>query len=115
MTEKVSRAFVDSQNVNPLDFLTDGETPEKAKIRINAVVAEVVQKGLSMRDGELHFGVSPSDMADAKTALTLLKQEDTNYMRHSNDGLMNAAGMLLLEWSHALMLPPKAFIKHNPE
>ncbi len=103
MTEQVSRAYVDSQNVNPLCFLTDGETPELAKTRILSVVVQVVQSGLSMRDGELHFGVSLSDMADAKTALGLLKDDDTNYMRHSNDSLMNAMGGFVFAYQKSQM------------
>jgi len=107
MAKKVSDAFVNSQKVNPNDFLTDGETSEQAKVRIASVVAQVVKSGLSMRDGELHFGVSPSDMADAKTALGLLKDDDTNYMRHANDSLVNAIGAFVHAYQSSQMGPEK--------
>lgn len=96
-------SFARSMKVGPIDFLTGGETPEQAKTRIAAIVTEVVEKGLSMRDGVLHFGVSPSDMTDAKTALGSLKDDDTNYMRHSNDSLMNAMGCFVLAYQKSQM------------
>lgn len=102
MTKQVSSTYAKSQKVNPSEFL-EGEMAEQAKTRIMSVVAQIVQSGLSMRDGELHFGVSGQDMADAKTALSLLKPDDTNFMRHSNDSLVNAMGAFIFSYQRSQM------------
>jgi len=46
-------------------------------------------------------------MAEAKTALALLKDGDTNYMRHSNDGLVNAMGAFVCAYQNSQMGPEK--------
>jgi hypothetical protein len=106
MTE-TPRGYAHSQKVNPLDFLSDGETPEAAKERLTAIVKDVIQNGLSMRDGQLKFGVNASDMNTAKKAISQLKDDDTNYMRHTNDSLLNALGVFIAEWVYSQMPPAK--------
>jgi len=110
MTE-AARGFAQSAKANPDDFLSDGETPDAAKMRIMGIVKTVVENGLSMRDGQLDFGLN---MRTAKSAIAELKGEDDNFMRHANDSLLNRMGVFLSEWRFAHM-PPVKFQKRQPK
>jgi hypothetical protein len=93
------RGFAESVNVNPIDFLKGKESIEQADARLTEVVKIVIQNGLTRQDGELCLGLK-SDMPKAFAASKSVDGHDANYMRHSNSGLMNAAGRLLMEWGH---------------
>jgi len=105
MTE-TSRAFANSQKVNPLDFLQNGETAALAKMRLLDTAKAIIFRGLTTRDGKLCFGLN---IDDARVDYQAMTDSDVNYMRHANDSLLNNVGALLTTWSNALMPPEKAW------
>lgn len=87
------RGFAQSMKQDPQ--LETGETSTQFKNRILGVVREVVDFGLYVEDGELHY----HDNVDrVHRAVKTMSGNDVEVLHHSNDSVLKRAGMLISEW-----------------
>lgn len=71
------------------------ETPAQFKDRILGVVREIVDFGLYVEDGELHY----HDNVDrVHRAVKTISGNDAEVLHHSNDSVLKRAGMLISDW-----------------
>ena len=83
------------------------ETFPQFKERLTGVLAIVISDGLTMRDGELKFGLS-QDMPKAIQALkSITNEKDVVRMRDSNDSFLNIALSFVNTYTNSQMKPEK--------
>ena len=87
------RGFAQSMKQDPQ--LETGETPTQFKNRILGVVREIVDFGLYVEDGELHFH---GNVDRADRAVQTISGNDAEVLHHSNDSVFKRAGMLISDW-----------------
>ena len=108
------------RSINPDAYLV-GETPIEAKTRILGHIKTIVERGLKTDRGVLQLNMPAyelatqggrADLIAVQTSVDALNNEDDlNYMQHSNDPELNAAGTFLNAWNASQMLPEKGLPK----
>ena len=85
--------FAQSMSQDPQ--LETGETQGQFKARILGVVREIVDFGLYVEDGELHYHGNADHV---NRAVQKISGNDAEVLHHSNDSVLKCAGVLISEW-----------------